>query len=143
MAGAGATKSILINAPVEKVFDIIIQYEKYAEFLSEVKEVRTSGRQGNEVNVHYKVDVVKTINYTIRVKEERPTRMSWTFVEGEFMKDNKGSWVLEPAGEGKTKATYNAEMALGALVPKSIVNALVETSLPKMLEAFKRRAETT
>ncbi|MFL5344324.1 MAG: type II toxin-antitoxin system RatA family toxin [Hyalangium sp.] len=139
---AGATKTILINAPVEKVFDTIIQYEKYREFLPEVKEVRTSNRQGSEVNVHYKVDVVKTIKYTIRVKEERPTRMSWTFVEGEFMKDNKGSWVLEPAGEGKTKATYTVEMALGALVPKTIVNALVETSLPKMLEAFKRRAET-
>jgi ribosome-associated toxin RatA of RatAB toxin-antitoxin module len=139
---AGATRSVVINAPVEKVFDIITQYEKYGQFLSEVKEVRTSGRQGNEVNVHYKVDVVKTIKYTIRVKEERPTRMSWTFVEGEFMKDNKGHWLLEPAGEGKTKATYTVEMALGALVPKSVVNALVETSLPKMLEAFKRRAES-
>ncbi|HYI02457.1 type II toxin-antitoxin system RatA family toxin [Hyalangium sp.] len=139
---AGASRSIVFNAPMEKVFDVITQYEKYGEFLSEVKEVRTSGRQGNEVNVHYKVDVVKTIKYTIRVKEERPTRMSWTFVEGEFMKDNKGSWVLEPAGEGKTKGTYTVEMALGALVPKSVVNALVETSLPKMLEAFKRRAET-
>jgi ribosome-associated toxin RatA of RatAB toxin-antitoxin module len=139
---AGATRSIVINAPVEKVFDVITQYEKYGEFLSEVKEVRTSGRQGNEVNVHYKVDVVKTIKYTIRAKEERPTRMSWTFVEGEFMKDNKGHWLLEPAGEGKTKATYTVEMALGALVPKSVVNALVETSLPKMLEAFKRRAES-
>jgi ribosome-associated toxin RatA of RatAB toxin-antitoxin module len=138
---AGATRSIVINAPVEKVFDVIVQYEKYGEFLSEVKEVRTSNRQGNEVNVHYKVDVVKTIKYTIRVKEERPTRMSWSFVEGEFMKDNKGHWLLEPAGEGKTKATYTVEMALGALVPKSVVNALVETSLPKMLEAFKRRAE--
>ncbi|KFE69328.1 type II toxin-antitoxin system RatA family toxin [Hyalangium minutum] len=139
---AGATRSIIINAPIEKVFDVITQYEKYGEFLSEVKEVKTSGRQGNEVNVHYKVDVVKTIKYTIRVKEERPTRMSWTFVDGEFMKDNKGSWVLEPAGEGKTKGTYTVEMALGALVPKAVVNALVDTSLPKMLEAFKRRAET-
>jgi coenzyme Q-binding protein COQ10 len=138
---AGATKTIVINAPVEKVFDIITQYEKYKEFLPEVKEVRTSGRQGNEVNVHYKVDVMKTIQYTIRAREERPTRMTWSFVEGEFMKDNKGSWVLEPAGEGKTQATYTVEMALGALVPKSIVNALVENSLPKMLEAFKRRAE--
>jgi ribosome-associated toxin RatA of RatAB toxin-antitoxin module len=139
---AGATRSIIFNAPIEKVFDVITQYEKYGEFLSEVKEVKTSGRQGNQVNVHYKVDVVKTIKYTIRVTEERPTRMSWTFVEGEFMKDNKGSWVLEPAGEGKTKGTYTVEMALGALVPKSVVNALVDTSLPKMLEAFKRRAET-
>lgn len=138
---AGATRSIIINAPIEKVFDVITQYEKYGEFLSEVKEVKTSGRQGNQVNVHYKVDVMKTIKYTIRVTEERPTRMSWTFVDGEFMKDNKGSWVLEPAGEGKTKGTYTVEMALGALVPKSVVNALVDNQLPKMLEAFKRRAE--
>ena len=139
----GATRSIVINAPVEKVFDIIVQYEKYKEFLSEVKDVRTSGRQGNEVNVHYKVDVMKTVSYTIRSKEERPNRVSWTFVDGEFMKDNKGSWVLEPAGEGKTKATYNVEMSFGLLVPKTVVNALAETSLPKMLEAFKRRAEGT
>jgi coenzyme Q-binding protein COQ10 len=139
---AGASRTIVINAPIEKVFDVITQYEKYAQFLPEVKEVRTSNRQGNQVDVHYKVDVMKTIKYTIRSKEERPTRMSWTFVEGEFMKDNKGSWVLEKDGETKTKATYTVEMALGALVPKSIVNALVETSLPKMLEAFKRRSES-
>ena len=59
------------------------------------------------------------------------------------MKDNKGSWVLEPEGEGRTKATYTAELALGPFVPKAIVNALTETSLPKMLDAFKRRAEGT
>lgn len=138
---AGATRTITINAPVEKVFDIVTNYERYADFLPEVKKVSTSKRQGNTVEVHYEVDVVKRIRYTIRVTEERPRRMSWTFVEGEVMKDNKGSWVLEPEGEGKTRATYTVEMALGALVPKSIVNALVDTSLPKMLDAFKRRAE--
>ncbi len=139
---AGASRSIVINAPVEKVFDVITNYERYADFLPEVKEVRTSNRKGSEVELHYKVDlVVKTIRYSIRAKEERPHRMSWTFIEGEMMKDNKGSWVLEAQGENQTKATYNVEMALGALVPKTIVNALVENSLPKMLDAFKRRAE--
>jgi coenzyme Q-binding protein COQ10 len=140
---AGATRTIVINAPVEKVFDVITNYDRYAEFLSEVKKVSTSKREGNTVQVHYEVDVVKRIRYTIRVTEERPKRMSWTFVEGEVMKDNKGSWTLEPEGEGKTRATYNVEMALGALVPKAIINTLTESQLPKMLEAFKRRAETT
>ncbi|MCY1042158.1 SRPBCC family protein [Corallococcus sp. bb12-1] len=139
---AGATRTITINAPVEKVFDIITDYDRYAEFLSEVKKVSTSQRQGNIVQVHYEVDVVKTIRYTIKVTEERPKRMSWTFVNGEVMKDNKGSWTLEPEGEGKTRATYNVEMALGMLVPKAIVNGLVDNQLPKMLEAFKRRAES-
>ncbi|RKH12937.1 SRPBCC family protein [Corallococcus sp. CA053C] len=138
---AGATRTIIINAPIEKVFDVITTYDRYAEFLSEVKKVSTSNRQGNTVQVHYEVDVVKTIRYTIQVTEERPKRMSWTFVNGEVMKDNKGSWTLEPEGEGKTRATYNVEMALGMLVPKAIVNGLVDNQLPKMLEAFKRRAE--
>ncbi|NVJ20563.1 SRPBCC family protein [Myxococcus sp. AM011] len=137
----GATRTIVINAPIEKVFDVITQYERYPEFLSEVKEIRTENRKGNTVDVHYKVDVMKTVNYSIRVVEERPRRMAWSFIKGEVMKDNKGSWLLEPEGEGKTRATYNVEMALGLLVPKAVVNALVDTSLPKMLEAFKRRAE--
>lgn len=138
----GATRSIIINAPVEKVFDTITNYERYAEFLPEVKEVRTSNRQGNEVELHYKLDlVVKTIRYSIRAKEERPHRMSWSFIEGEVMKDNKGGWVLEPEGEGKTKATYTVEVAVGPFVPKSILNTLVDSSLPKMLEAFKKQAE--
>ncbi|MCP3137469.1 type II toxin-antitoxin system RatA family toxin [Pyxidicoccus xibeiensis] len=137
----GATRTIVINAPVEKVFDVITQYDRYPEFLPEVKEIRTANREGNTVVIHYKVEVMKTVRYSIRVTEERPRRMSWTFIEGEVMKDNKGSWVLEPEGEGKTRATYNVEMALGLLVPKAVVNALVDTSLPKMLDAFKRRAE--
>jgi len=40
-------------------------------------------------------------------------------------------------GNGTTKATYNIEVTLGALVPKTIVNALVDTSLPKLLENFQ------
>src|SRR4051812_27264538 len=138
----GASRSIVINAPPEKVFDAVAAYEKYPEFMKEVKEVKTSNRKGNQVDVHYKVDLMKSIKYSLRMTEERPSKVSWTFIEGEFMKDNKGSWVLEPSGENQTKATYQIEMALGALVPKTIVNAMVDTSLPKMLEAVKKRAES-
>ena len=138
----GASRSIVVNAPPEKVYDIVINYDRYPEWLTEVKKIRTSDRKGNEVKVHYEVDFkVKTIRYTILVREERPQRMSWSFVEGEVMKDNKGSWVLEPEGEGKTKVTYSVEVTVGPLVPKSILNTLVDQSLPKMLEAVKRRVE--
>jgi len=138
----GASRSIVINVPPDKVFDVITGYEKYPEFMKEVKEIKTSNRKGNQVDVQYKVDLMKSIKYSLRMTEERPSRVTWTFIEGEFMKDNKGSWVLEAAGEGQTKATYTIEMALGPLIPKSIVNAMVETQLPKMLEDVKRRAES-
>lgn len=137
----GATRSIVINAPVEKCFEIISDYERYPEFLPEVKKIRTSNRRGAEVDVHYEAEVVKVIKYTLHLKEEKPNRVSWSFIEGEFMKDNKGGWVLEDAGNGTTKATYSIKVAVGPLVPKTILNALVDSQLPKLLENFKKRIE--
>ncbi len=138
---AGATRSIVINAPIEKVFAVVSDYEKYPEFLPEVKGITVKNRNGNECDVHYEADIVKTIKYALHLKEEKPTKVSWTFINGEFMKDNVGGWVLEKQGENQTKATYNIEVTVGMLVPKTILTALVDSQLPKMMEAFKARAE--
>ncbi|HXX31091.1 MAG TPA: SRPBCC family protein [Myxococcaceae bacterium] len=139
---ASASRSIVIDAPAERVFDVISDYERYPEFLSEVKAIRTSDRRGNEVDIHYEIDVVKRIRYTLRMVEERPRTLRWTFVRGEVMRDNHGSWTLEPVAEARTRATYTVEIALGPLVPRPVVNALVDSSLPKMLESFKKRVES-
>ena len=138
---AGAQRTIIINATVEKCWSVICDYERYPEFLPEVKKIRTLNRRGSEVDVQYEAEVVKVIKYTVHMKEEGPKKLSWSFIDGEFMKDNKGGWVLEDAGEGKTKATYSIAVEVGMLVPKTIVNALVDTQLPKLLENFKKRIE--
>ena len=137
----GASRSIVIDAPLEAVFAVITNYEKYPEFLSEVKAVRVTDRRGGEALVHYEVRVLKSIRYTLRIKEAAPQRVSWSLVEGELMRENRGSWLLEPQGN-QTRATYSIEVTLGPLVPKAMVNVLVDSSLPKMLEAFKTRAES-
>ena len=98
---------------------------------------------GAEVDVHYEAEVVKVIKYTVHMKEEKPNRVSWSFIDGEFMKDNKGGWVLEDAGNGTTKGTYNIEVTVGPLVPKTILNALVDSQLPKLMENFKKRIESS
>jgi ribosome-associated toxin RatA of RatAB toxin-antitoxin module len=138
---AGATRSIVINAPRATVFEVVADVERYPEFLPEVKSIKVSNKRGPESDVHYVAEVVKQIKYTVHLKEEPPDRVSWTFVDGEFMRDNKGHWLLEEQGETVCKATYNIEVTLGPLVPKTIVNALVDTSLPRLLENFKKRAE--
>ncbi len=138
----GATKAILIEAPIEKVFGIITDYEKYVEFLPEVKRIQISARSGNQVEVQHEVAMIATVRYTLRLTEDKPSRVSWSLVKGEFMRQNQGSWLLEAQGDGRTQATYSIEMTFGPLVPRAVVNALVETSLPKMLSAFKARAES-
>src|SRR5260370_19503264 len=136
----GASRSILIDAPIETVFGIITDYQKCAEVHAEVKAVRVSEGGEREAVVQYEVSILKTIRYTLKHKEEKPRRVSWSLVEGELMRENQGSWLLEPQGK-QTRATYSIEMTLGPLVPKAIVNALVGSSLPKMLESFTKRAK--
>jgi ribosome-associated toxin RatA of RatAB toxin-antitoxin module len=138
----GAQRTITINAPVEKCWAVISDYERYPEFLPEVKKIRTMNRRGNEVDVQYEAEVVKVIKYTVHMKEEGPRKLSWSFIDGEFMKDNKGGWALEDGGNGTTKATYSIEVEVGMLVPKAIVNGLVDSQLPKLLENFKKRIES-
>jgi len=137
----GASRTIVINAPVEKVFAVVTDFEKYKEFLPEVKSARVRNCVAGSCEVDFEVEVIKSIRYSIRVKEAAPHRMEWSFISGDFMKDNAGGWVLEDMGGGQTRATYTVEMKLGALVPGAVVKGLVETSLPKTLESFKNRSE--
>ena len=137
---AEATRTIHINAPVERCFEVITNYEHYPEFLLAVKRVRTFDRSGPNVSVEYDADIIKRITYSVRMFEEAPHRVSWTFIRGDFMKNNYGGWVLEPDGAG-TKATYTVAVDLGPLVPKALLRPLVEVQLPTLLTSFKRRIE--
>ena len=139
---AGASKTIDINAPIEKVFSVISDYEKYPEFLDEQSGAKVASRNGNVVEVVFKLKVIKEIEYTLRITENKPNGISWSMTKGEMMKSNNGGWKLEDIGGDKTRATYSIEVGLGMLVPKTVANMLTETTLPKTMEAFKRRVES-
>ena len=140
---AQATRSVTVNVPPEKLFDVIADYEKYPEFLPEVKKVKVDAGQGSIKEVTYTVDIkAKVINYTLKHTAERPTKLSWTMIKGEMMKGNDGTWVLKPGAQpGTTDATYNIDLKLSSLVPGFIEKALAEQSLPSLMSNFKSRAE--
>jgi ribosome-associated toxin RatA of RatAB toxin-antitoxin module len=139
---AQASKSIVIDVPLEKFFEVVTDYEKYAEFLPEVKKVKVEAGQGAIKEVTYTVDIkAKVINYTLKHTADRPARMTWTMIKGEMMKGNDGSWTLKPSANGGTEATYAIDLKLSALVPGFIEKALAEQQLPGLLANFKARAE--
>jgi ribosome-associated toxin RatA of RatAB toxin-antitoxin module len=135
--------SVTVNVPPEKLFEVITDYEKYPEFLPEVKKVHVNAGQGAIKEVTYTVDIkAKVINYTLKHTAERPTKVAWTMIKGEMMKGNDGTWTLKPGAQpGTTEATYNIDLKLSALVPGFIEKALAEQSLPSLLANFKARAE--
>lgn len=140
---AQANRSIVINVAPEELFDVIVDYEKYPEFLPEVKKTRVEAGQGAIKEVTYNVDIkAKVITYTLRLTAEKPWKVTWTMIKGEMMKGNDGSWALKPGPQpGTTEATYTIDLKLSSLVPGFIERALAEQSLPGLLQNFKARAE--
>jgi ribosome-associated toxin RatA of RatAB toxin-antitoxin module len=143
---ATVTKQVIIDAPLEKVFDLVVDYERYPEFVPGIRACRVRSANG-EKHVEYELDLgVKRIRYVLRMAEKRPTNVSWSLVSGEMMKVSNGSWELS-AEDSKTRALYTVEIQIARppLVPQSIVDRVSEeltrTQLPRTLEAFKSRAE--
>jgi ribosome-associated toxin RatA of RatAB toxin-antitoxin module len=140
---AQAQKSIVIDVTPEQLFDVIADYEKYPEFLPEVKSAKVTFGAGGIKEVTYSVDIkAKVISYTLKHVAERPGKVSWSMVRGEMMKGNDGSWALKPTPGGGTEATYSIDLKLSALVPSFIEKALAEQQLPTLLANFKKRAES-
>ena len=144
-----ASRSVVANVPAEHFFDVVTDFESYPEFIPETVavEIVKKGKKGKDGkktdDVKFSIKVIKKIDYTLRLTSDaEDLTVEWELVDGPF-KSNNGSWEIKGAGKGKTEATYTIDITMGFLVPQSITNMLVGSSLPKMLDQMKERAEST
>jgi coenzyme Q-binding protein COQ10 len=136
-----AEHEVMIEAPVDRVFGVITDYERYPEFLPEMKEVRIVSKIDSVVVVRFELELIMRVSYTLRMTHEAPHRVSWRLEEAKMLAENYGSWTLEGVGSG-TRAGYALEIKLRGLIPKSVSTRLLGTTLPQTLERFKARAES-
>jgi len=140
-----ATLTIEADVPPEKLYDVIVDFGSYPDFLTSLGllESRVVRQTDGEAEIESKVKKMGfTDHYTLRYQLDRPKRVSWSLIKGKLSKENSGSWELEELEGGRTKATYRIEASFGWMVPKALVKMGIENELPKLLDAFKRRAET-
>ncbi len=134
--------SIIVDAPLATLMQVITDYEAFPEFIPELENIQVKRVNENTNRVTYTVNLIKKITYTVESVVESESRVSWSLVKGDFMKKNQGRWLLESLGDNQTKVIYEIEMTFGMLVPSSLVSTLQERNLPIMMEQFKTRAES-
>lgn len=138
MAEAKTTE--LFNCSQDDFFKIISDYEKYPEFLSEVKDCRIIKSEGARHLVEYTVSVVKEFSYRLWMTQEPPNRISWVFESGDLFKLSNGYWDLQEEA-GKTRATYAVDAKFNLFVPGPIAKALVSVNLPNMMSSYHKRVK--
>lgn len=143
---AAVSREIVFARSAEKVFDVLVDYARYPEFVPGIKGCRIlPGKAARDVE--YELDLgIKRVKYVLRHVEERPLRVAWSLVSGDMMKVSNGSWALTPDG-GSTRALYTVDIQISKppLIPQSVIDKvsdeLTRVQLPKTLEAFKARVE--
>jgi ribosome-associated toxin RatA of RatAB toxin-antitoxin module len=128
------------NCTPEEFFSILQDYEKYSDFLPEVKSCKVKKKSDEKKEVEYKVSLIKSFSYINEQYEKPPYEISWKFLKGDIFKKMSGGWKLSEE-KGRTKAEYFAEAEFGLFVPGMITKTLMSVNLPMMMQAYHKRVK--
>ncbi len=131
----------LFNAPEEKVFSTITDYDHYAGNIPQTTEVKVEQKTGNVWIVNYKIEFKFSIlsehaDYTLKQVLEPPGSITWTRIAGNLDKV-EGSWKLTPIDNGEKTIgfyrVYNDISSLGFLIrymleKQPVLNTAISTS---------------
>ena len=135
---ANATTTEIFNCTPAQFYKIVSDYEKYPEFLSEVRGCRVLKSEGNRKLVEYTVNVVKNFKYSLWMAEIENVEVKWEFAGGDIFKTSTGYWKMAEEG-GKCRASYAVDATFNLFVPSPIAKALVSVNLPNMVSAYHKR----
>ncbi len=147
----------IIDADTTVVKRVIDDTAEYPKFMPYVVESKTISRTADSRVGYQRISppMVGDRDYTVRVRcESKPCAGGMTYcnrwevandlgpaeVKGVTrVKVTQGSWVLEPAGSGKTKATYTIFSDSGGGIPTFLLNSANKTAIPKLFDAIRKQ----
>jgi uncharacterized membrane protein len=140
-------RSVEIDAPIERCFDIAADIEHATTWQGSLKDVEVLSKDGDgraEVVETASDAKVKTVKARLRFSYQAPTRIDWVQEKGE-VKSLRGWWDLEDLGGGRTRATYALEVDPGRMLGM-LLRGPVEASVRDFLlggaaDGLKREAE--
>jgi carbon monoxide dehydrogenase subunit G len=128
MPNLTGTSTAEIEAPIDRVWELVEDVEKAPKWQGGLKEIHPLERdsEGRPVLVESHSDgKVRTIKSNVRFVYAGPTRLSWTQEKGD-LKSVDGSWQLEDLGDGRTRATYALDVDLGRMLGMVIRGPMVD-----------------
>ena len=118
MANVTGDRTVEIDAPIERCFEIAADIENAPEWQGSLRDVEVLERDKYKRAelVETESDAkVKTVKARLRFSYEEPTRITWVQEKGDT-KALKGWWDFEDLGNGRTRATYGLDVDPGRML---------------------------
>ncbi len=148
-----------IDVTTETVHKVIDDVEAYPSFMPYTAECRVIERDNDSILTYQRLSpkIVGDRDYTLRIEKKTwPTENGLAYLNrwkpanehgpaekrGVFrVKLCDGSWLLEPVGTNKTRATYLIFTDSGISVPAFLANSISETGISKLFAAVRKQAK--
>ena len=118
MGNIKGDRSVEIDAPIERCYEIAADIENAPDWQGSLKDVEVLERDGERrpLVVETESDAkVKTVRAQLRFSYDPPTGIRWVQEKGDT-KSLTGSWSFEDLGGGRTRATYALEADPGRML---------------------------
>ena len=148
MANIKGEKTVEIDAPIERCFEIAADIENAPDWQGSLKDVevleRDSQRRAELVETESDAKV-KTVKARLRFSYDEPTSITWVQEKGDT-KALRGWWEFEDLGGGRTRATYGLDVdpgrMLGMLLRGPVEGQVRNFLLGGAAEGLKKQAES-
>ena len=129
-----------LNYSDKQMFDLIIDVEKYPEFLPWCKSTNIYDK---DTNIFYSdmeigFNLIKE-KFTSRVTTLHSKKIHSEAISGPFNKMNN-IWEIENLSHDKCRITLNIEFDFKSFLLRNLMGKLFEVSAIKMIDAFENRA---
>jgi uncharacterized membrane protein len=148
MGNITGERTVEIDAPIQRVYDIAADIEKATSWMGALKDVEVLERDGDG-----RAKLVETVNdakvKTVKAKlsftYDAPTSIRWRQEKGD-VKSLDGWWTLEDLGGDRTRATYALDVdpgrMLGMLIRGPVEGQVRDFLLGDAADGLKRTAES-
>ena len=139
-----ATETITIAAPLERVWEIATDIERYPIWTHDVKDVIVTSRddEGRPSEVEFRTSALgRSTHYTLAYDySEAPGTLAWSMVKGDIQRSIDGAFMFEPLPDGGTHVQYDLAIELVVPLP-GFVKRRAERRILNAIRELKAFAE--
>jgi ribosome-associated toxin RatA of RatAB toxin-antitoxin module len=140
-----ATEKMTMQAPAERVFDVVTRFEAYPEWAADVKHVEVLERddQGRGTKVAFRAAAMgRSTSYTLAYDySNAPREVSWVLERGDITRRLDGTYIFDASADGTTDVTYHLAVELVVPLPGFIKSRAEGRIIGNALRELKAKVE--
>ena len=140
-----ASETITIDAPMDRVWEIAADVERYPLWARDVKDVvvRSRDERGRPREVEFRASALgRSTHYILEYDySEAPSVLAWKMVRGDIQRSIDGSYHFGDVEHGGTEVRYDLSIELVVPLP-GFVKRRAEVRILNTVRELKTRAES-